>query len=287
MGLMVEAKQARPDGVTGVRPSPTLWKLDLSAALWWGLPALIVATLFGLWEAWVRLANVAEWLLPPPSAIFEELGSSRGLLWTHTLVTLQEVLIGFSLALGAGIILAVGIAFSRVVQRSLYPFVIASQTIPIIAIAPLLLIWVGYGTTPKVIVVALISFFPIVVNMVDGLKSVDADMVNMMRTFGASRWQVFTKLQVPSSLPYLFTGVKIGVAVSVIGAVIGEWVGASEGLGYLMTRSIPQFQTERVFAALFILSAMGISLFLLAAVIERLALPWHHTNKVRRVMGES
>jgi len=284
---MAEAKLAPPGCVTVVRSSPTLWKLDLSTALWWGLPAFIVVALFGLWEAWARLADVAEWLLPRPSAIFEELGSSRGLLWTHTLVTLQEVLIGFSLALGAGIILAVGIAFSRVVQRSLYPFVIASQTIPIIAIAPLLLIWVGYGTTPKVIVVALISFFPIVVNMVDGLKSVDADMVNMMRTFGASRWQIFTKLQVPSSLPYLFTGIKIGVAVSVIGAVIGEWVGASEGLGYLMTRSIPQFQTERVFAALFILSAMGISLFLFAAVIERLALPWHYAEKRQRAIRES
>ena len=284
---MAEAKIAPSTGATravgaGTRPH----KPDLSGVAWGGLPVFVIAVLFGAWEASVRLADVAEWLLPPPSKIFAELYNSRDLLWTHTLVTLQEVLLGFAVALGAGVVLALGIAFSRLIQRSLYPFVIASQTIPIIAIAPLLLIWVGYGIMPKVIVVALIAFFPIVVNMVDGLKAVDPDMVSMMRTFGASRWQVFTKLQVPTSLPYLFSGVKIAVAVSVIGAVIGEWVGASRGLGYLMTRSIPQFQTDRVFAAIFILSVMGIVLFLVAALAEKIALPWHHTERRRRAMGE-
>ncbi len=266
--------------------APTRWpggspRPYLTSALWWGLPALIIAGALGAWEASVRLANVADWMLPPPSAIFAELYQSRALLWTHTLVTLQEVLIGFAVALTLGVSLALGIAFSRLVQRSVYPFVIASQTVPVIAIAPLLLIWVGYGMTPKVIVVALICFFPIVVNMVDGLKSVDADMVKMMKTFGASRWQIFSKLQVPSSLPFLFSGVKIAVAVSVIGAVIGEWVGASQGLGYLMTRSIPQFQTERVFAAIFILAVMGVMLFVIAAVVERVSLPWYHAEKQR------
>jgi len=169
-------------------------------------------------------------------------------------------------------------AFSRLLHRGLYPFVIASQTVPIVAIAPLLLIWVGYGLTAKVIVVALISFFPIVVNMIDGIKSVDVDMVDMMRSFGASKWQVFTKLQVPSSLPYLFSGVKIAASVSVIGAVIGEWVGSSRGLGYLMTRSIPQFQTDRVFAAIFILAFLGVALFILAVLAERLALPWRRAT---------
>ena len=139
---------------------------------------------------------------------------------------------------------------------------IASQTIPIIVIAPMLLVWVGYGLAPKVIVVALISFFPIVVNMVDGLKSVDRDMVNLMRTLGAHRLQVFFKVQAPTSLPYLFSGMRVAIAVSVIGAVIGEWVGSSEGLGYLMIRSKPQFLTERVFAAIAILSAMGVGLFI-------------------------
>jgi ABC-type nitrate/sulfonate/bicarbonate transport system permease component len=138
----------------------------------------------------------------------------------------------------------------------------------------MLLIWVGYGLAPKVIVVALISFFPIVVNMVDGLKSVDPDEVSLMQTLGANRWQIFLKLQTPTSMPLLFSGMRVAIAVSVIGAVIGEWVGSSEGLGYLMIRSKPQFLTERVFAAIAILSAMGVGLFALVGLAERLALPW-------------
>ena len=191
---------------------------------------------------------------------------------------------GFGLALAGGIILAAGIAFSQTVERAIYPFVVASQTIPVIVIAPLLLIWVGYGLAPKVIVVALIAFFPIVVNMVDGLKSVDVDEVNLMRTLGASRWQTFLKVQVPSSLPFLFSGIRIAIAVSVIGAVIGEWVGSSEGLGYLMIRSKPQFLTERVFAAMVVLSAMGVALFVAVGVFERLAIPWWHNERRHRAL---
>jgi len=207
------------------------------------------------------------------------------LLMNHAAVTIKEVVVGFALAFWVGVVLAVAIAYSRLLERTVYPFVIASQTIPIIAIAPLLLIWLGYGLSPKVIVVALISFFPIVVNMVDGLKAVDSDMVAMMRTLGASRWQIFTKLQVPSSLPFLFSGTKVGIAVSVIGAVIGEWVGGRAGLGYLMTISVPYFLTARVFAAVFILSLMGIALFLAVTILERLLLRWYHTEQRQKAMG--
>jgi ABC-type nitrate/sulfonate/bicarbonate transport system permease component len=245
----------------------------------WLPPVVIIVCVLGVWEGLVRLFVVPEWLLPAPSAIGVELHDSASLLWGHTLVTLEEVLIGFGLALGVGIFLAIGIAYSRLLERSVYPFVIASQTIPIIAIAPLLLIWLGYGLSPKIVVVALISFFPIVVNMVDGLKAVDVDMIDMMRTMGASRWQIFTKLQMPSSLPSLFSGTKIAIAVSVIGAVIGEWVGARAGLGYLMTVSAPYFLTARVFAAIFILSVMGIALFVTVALLERVLLPWYHSQR--------
>jgi ABC-type nitrate/sulfonate/bicarbonate transport system permease component len=238
----------------------------------------------GLWELWVQVGDVPRWQLPAPSAIARELVNSHDLLWNHTLVTLQEVLLGFLVALASGILLAIAIAYSRILERSVYPLVIASQTIPIIAIAPLLLIWVGYGIAPKVIVAALISFFPIAVNTVDGLKSVDPDMVNMMRTLGASRWQIFTKLQIPTALPYLFSGVRVGIAISVIGAVIGEWVGASAGLGYLMTYSQPLFLTARVFAAIVVLSLMGIILFVLASLAQRLMLPWYYTEKRARTL---
>ena len=165
---------------------------------------------------------------------------------------------------------------------ALYPFIIASQTVPIIVIAPMLLVWIGYGLTPKIIVVALISFFPIVVNTVDGMRSVDSDMHKMMRTMGANRWTIFLKVQVPISMPYLFSGLRVAIAVSVIGAVIGEWVGSSEGLGYLMIRSKPQFQTERVFAAIAILSVMGIVLFASIGLLERFLIPWWHKEKEGR-----
>ena len=247
--------------------------LDRTVRRW--LPALIIVLgILVVWEAYVRIFDVQTWLLPAPSAIGVALIEDAGLLRRHTGVTLSEIMVGFALALASGVLLAAAIGISRTLERALYPFIIASQTIPIIVIAPMLLIWVGYGLAPKVIVVALISFFPIVVNMVDGLKSVDRDMVNLMRTLGANRRQIFFKVQVPTSLPYLFSGMRVAIAVSVIGAVIGEWVGSSEGLGYLMLRSKPQFLTERVFASIVILSVMGIALFASVGIIQRLAIPW-------------
>ena len=250
---------------------------------WQGwLPALvIVVAIVALWE-WVVASNdIPHWKLPAPSSIGGELWASRMMLLEHTWVTLGEVLIGLAVALASGVLLAWLINLSRTLERVIYPSVIASQTIPIIVIAPLLLIWLGYGIQHKVIVVALISFFPIVVNTVDGLKSADPDVINMLRTLGANRWQVFRKVQVPASLPFLFSGVKIAVTVSVIGAVIGEWVGSSEGLGYLAIRSKSQFLSERVYAIVVLLSLMGIGLFLIAAALERALLPWYHNQRRR------
>ncbi len=250
-----------------------------AAAGRWAAPMLLVLLALGAWELCVLLFEIRAWLLPAPSAIAVALVEDAGLLARHSWVTLEEVIVGFGAALFCGVSLGVGIALSRTVERSLYPFVIASQTIPIIVIAPLLLIWFGYGLTPKIIVVALIAFFPLAVNTVDGLKSVDQDTVNLMRTLGANRLQILVKAQLPSALPYLFSGARVAVAVSVIGAVIGEWVGSSEGLGYLMIRSKPQFLTERVFAAITLLSAMGVGLFLLVGVVERLTIPWSHARR--------
>ncbi len=236
---------------------------------------LIVVAIFILWEVLVNIQNIPDWLLPPPSEIFKSLYLDFSKLLDHTLVTLQEILIGFFVALIFGFAIASAIGLSNTVEKSLYPFLISLQTIPIIVIAPMLLVWVGYGLLPKIIVVALISFFPIVVNTADGMKSLDTDMKKLLLTMGASKWQIFRKIMVPSSLPYLFSGVRIAVSLSVIGAVIGEWVGSSEGLGYLMIRSKPQFLTELVFASIFILSAIGIGLFLLVGILEKLIIPWY------------
>ena len=280
----------------GERPPPLLPELEkerpiavaprhrLRALMQWVLPVSIIVAVIGVWQGYVALYDVPAWKLPAPSAIGTELVNGRSLLLRHTWVTLQEVLIGFGLALGAGVLLAILIAYSRTLERAVYPFVIASQTVPIIVIAPLLLIWVGYGLAPKVIIVVLIAFFPIVVNTVDGLKSVDADMINLMRTLGASRWQVFTKVQVPTSLPFLFSGTKVAITLSVIGAVIGEWVGASAGLGYLTRISVPLFLTARSFAAVVILAVMGVSLFVVVVALERFLLPWYHTERRQRAL---
>lgn len=242
----------------------------------WTSALVLIAAVLAAWEAAISLNDVPGWKAPAPSGIGQELWMSRGLLADHTWITFKEVIAGFGIAFGAGVITASLITWSRTLRLVLYPPVVASATIPWIVVAPLLLIWVGYGMQHKVIVVALISFFPIVVNTVDGLNSANPGMVNLLRSMGAGRWQIFRKVQVPGSLPSVFTGVRIGVTVAVIGAVVGEWVGSSEGLGYLALRSKSQFLSDRVYASIFLLSAMGIGLFLLARVIERLALPWRY-----------
>ncbi|MGB3305837.1 MAG: ABC transporter permease [Thermomicrobiales bacterium] len=251
------------------------------AANRWVWPLLILILLLLIWEAAVRVADTPRWMLPPPSAIYDSFRTDHSLLLRHTRVTLVEVLIGFGLALVAGITVGIAIDASRVLERAIYPLIIASQTIPMVALAPLLLIWFGYGLTPKVLITALVCFFPIAVNTVDGLRVADRETLAMLSSMGASAWQRFRLVKIPASLPSLFTGARIAITFSVIGAVFGELVGASEGLGYLMQRSAAQFQTARVFAAIVILSLMGIGLFSLVTLLERVLLPW------RRFVTES
>ncbi|MDQ3695136.1 MAG: ABC transporter permease [Chloroflexota bacterium] len=254
--------------MTGQRRNPG------SRAWHWIAPLLLIAAGLAVWETVVRVRQVPSWLLPPPSAVAETLVVERALLFEHGIVTLSEVLLGFGLALIAGVLFAIAIDSSPALDRSLYPLLVASQTVPVPALAPLLLIWFGYGLLPKVLVTALIAFFPIVVNLVEGLRSTDPEVIAMLRTFGAGRWARFRLARLPSALPFLFAGARIGVAVAVIGAVFGELVGARAGLGYLLTRAMAQFQTERVVAAIFLLSLMGVGLFAIVAVSERLLLPW-------------
>ncbi len=237
-------------------------------------PLLILLGFFLVWEVAVRIANTPRWMLPPPSAIIESFRTEYRLLLQHTWVTLIEVLLGFGLALLAGLAVGIAIDASRILERAIYPLIIASQTIPMVALAPLMLIWFGYGLTPKILITALIGFFPIAVNTVDGLKSTDREMLALLRSMGASRWARFRLARVPAALPLIFSGARVAITFCVIGAVFGELVGASEGLGYLMERAASQLQTARVFAAIFILALMGIGLFSLVTLLERLALPW-------------
>lgn len=237
-------------------------------------PTLVIGVLLAIWEIAVRLTDTPRWMLPAPTDIARSFRDDAALLLMHTRVTLTEVLIGFAIALVGGLLTGIAIDSSRLAERALYPLLIASQTIPMVVLAPLFLIWFGYGLLPKVLITALVAYFPLAVNTVDGLKSTDRELMQLLTSMGASRWQTFRLAKVPSALPLVFSGARISVAFSVIGAVFGEFVGAKAGLGYLMDRSAPMFETPRVFACIVILAVMGVSLFLLVSLTERLALPW-------------
>ena len=240
----------------------------------WAAPAALLALLVGGWELLAKLGHVENWLLPAPSEVASALWEDRDLLAPDAWVTAREVLLGFGLAVAIGVAIAILLHLSPVLRRAAYPLVVASQAIPVVVIAPILVIWFGFGITPKLIVIALICFFPIVVNMLDGLEGTDSDQVKMMRTLGASRFDLLRRLELPASLPFLFSGAKVAVAVAVIGAVFGELVGSDAGLGHAIQVGTAQLETARVFAAVLILSLMAIALFGLIALIERRAVPW-------------
>jgi putative hydroxymethylpyrimidine transport system permease protein len=246
----------------------------------WALPALIIVALLGAWELaarWDVIAdalNIEPFLVPAPSEIAQALWEDRDLLADNGWVTLQEVLLGFACAVAAGLGFATLLHLSETLRRAFYPLLVASQTIPIIVVAPILVVWFGFGIGPKLAIIALICFFPITVNTLDGLRAVDPDAVKMLRTLDASRWQVFRRLEAPTALPYAFSGAKVAVAVAVIGAVFGEWSGATEGLGVVMNTANANLLVARMFAAVVVLAVMAICLFGLLALLERKVVRW-------------
>lgn len=260
--------------MTGTRTEGTSATNGWARPAQWLLPALLIVAALSIWELWVRIDNTPDWLLPAPSDIARSLITDWRLLLRHTWVTLQEVLLGFAAALIAGALLAAALDASPVLKRATYPLIVASQAIPIVALAPLLLVWFGYGLLPKVIVTGLVAFFPIVVTTYDGLRSTDRETLDLLRTMGASRWTRFRLMKVPSALPSLFSGARIGVAVAVIGAVFGEYVGAKAGLGYLMNISSGRLLTDRVFACIVLLALLAIGLFGTVSWLESRLLPW-------------
>jgi putative hydroxymethylpyrimidine transport system permease protein len=243
-------------------------------------PALVVVGLLGAWELaarWDLLAdafNIEPFLIPAPSEIAEALWEDRDLLADNAWVTLQEVVLGFACALAAGLAFAVLMHLSETLRRAFYPLLVASQTVPIVVLAPILVLWFGFGIGPKLVIIALICFFPITVNALDGLRSVDPDAVKMMRTLDAGRWALFRRVEAPSALPYAFSGAKIAIAIAPIGALFGELSGATEGLGVVIDRANAQLLVPRMFAAVVVLSAMAITLFAALALLERKVIRW-------------
>jgi putative hydroxymethylpyrimidine transport system permease protein len=235
--------------------------------------ALIVAILVA-WEVIVRAAHVPEYLLPSPTEILADLKTDWVILWPAMWVTLREVLIGFVIATVAGVGLAVLLHLYGPLRRAMYPILIGSQTIPIIVLAPILVILLGYGILPKLVIVALICFFPIVVNGLDGLRAVDDDFIRMMYTLDATRWGIFRRVEFPGALPSFFSGMRIAATFASIGAVFGEWSGSNAGLGYVMLAATPNLLTSRIFAAILILTVISLVLFGLVSLLERIFVPW-------------
>jgi ABC-type nitrate/sulfonate/bicarbonate transport system permease component len=246
----------------------------------WLPPVVIALVLLGLWQLAASadvIANalrIEPFLVPAPSDIARSLWTDRSLLVDNGWVTLQEVLAGFAVSIVAGVGFAVVLHLSPTLRRAFYPLLVASQTVPIVVVAPILVVWLGFGIGPKLAIIALICFFPITVNTLDGLRSVDPDLVKMMRTLDAGRWRTLSGVEAPTALPYFFSGAKIAVAVAVIGAVFGEWAGSSSGLGHLIQQASAQLQTARTFAAVVVLSVLAIALFGLLAALERRVAWW-------------
>lgn len=238
------------------------------------IAALVLVALLGGWEAYVRVSGIDELLLPAPSAVAQAIYDDRGLLWDNFTVTAGEIGLGIAAAVVVGLVCAVAIHFSPLLRRALYPLLVGSQTIPIPVVAPLLVVWFGFDLGPKILIIALVCFFPIVVPTLDALGRVDAGQRKLMRTFGASRWQTFRMVEAPAALPGLFTGAKLSVAIAAIAAILAEQAGTEKGIGRMVDQALAQFETPRAYAAVVVLSVFAISLFGALTLAERKLLPW-------------
>lgn len=233
----------------------------------WPSALLLVAAL-AAWELAVGVLDVSSFVLAKPTEIAAETWTSRELLTEATWITTQEIVYGFGISIVVGVLLAVCIARFRWLERSLYPLVILFQVVPKVALAPIFILWFGYDLTPKLLLVVVIAFFPITLNMLVGLKSIDADLLLVMQSVGSSRNQILTRIQIPTSLPYLFAGMRIAITFSVIGAVVAEFAGAQNGLGYLIQFASTQLDTQLMFAALTVVSLLGLALYYGMSLVE-------------------
>ena len=238
-------------------------------------PLALLAAAVGIWELVVRAAHVPDYLFPAPTAVASSFGGNAGLLWHASLVTLREILLGYLLAVAVALALAVVLHFSAALRRALLPILVLSQTVPTVLLAPILAILLGYGIEPKLVVVAVVCFFPIVVNAVDGLRSADSELMRMMRTLHGGRLAIFRRVELPGALPAMFSGARVAATYAAVGAVFGEWAGSSSGLGFVILQAQPALETARIFAAILVLSALALALYALVALAERLLVPWH------------
>ena len=245
------------------------------------IPLVLVAGL-GLWEWGVHRFNIPAFIAPAPSAVFAALvgGLRSGLFLAHFWITLSETLAGFLIAAVSGIVLGAVVAQFRLVEQTMYPYLVALQTLPKIAIAPLIIVWFGFGISSKVVIASMVGFFPVLVNVIVGLKTVDQSKLDLMRSLNATRWQTFRLVKFPNALPFVFAGLDIAIVFSVLGAIVGEFVGAQRGLGNLILQFNFSLDIAAVFAVLILLSIMGVALHLIMQVIQKRVIFWAEPEQV-------
>jgi ABC-type nitrate/sulfonate/bicarbonate transport system permease component len=259
-----------------LEPRPRAARRRRRAAAGLVLPPLVFGALVvALWQGYVAVSGVREGTLPSPAEVARALFDERSLLLSSAGTTLAEIALGYAVAVVVGIALAALASSSHLIERALYPWLVASQMIPIPALAPIVVLWTGFDIRPRLIVIALVSFFPVAVNTIDGLRATDPELVGLLRTLGAGRWSIFRIARLPNALPYVFSGLRVAAAFAVIGAVFAEWVGTSSGgLGYLILSYSSQTLTADVFAAVVVLAVIGVAMFGLVGLAERLLIPW-------------
>jgi ABC-type nitrate/sulfonate/bicarbonate transport system permease component len=253
----------------------------------WGPPVLLVALLVLLWEVYVRVSGLDPIVLPPPSRVIGSLWDAREVAAGHLAPTLVEALAGCAVSVLLATLTAIALDRWSPVRRAVEPLLVTSQTIPIVAIAPLFVIWFGFGLLPKVVIVVLVTFFPVTVALLDGFGRVDPEATRLLRSLGATSRQMFRFLRWPSALPSLFTGLRISVVYAVIGAIFGEYVGASEGLGIWMKLSQNSFRTDLVFAAILLTAIVSLTLYVAVGLVERFVVPWSPPIRARALATEA
>ena len=243
----------------------------------WVTNAAVFIVLIAAWDIAVRLSNVQGVVVPPPAEVLKSIIDglvTRGIYWDHIWVTVIETLAGFAIGSAVGLALGVLVGEVALLRQTLYPYIIAFQTVPKVAVAPLFVIWFGFGLASKVAIAATISFFPIVVNVISGLDSADHNKIEMLKVFGASKWQQFWLAKAPSALPFLFAGLDIAIVLSIIGAIVAEFVGAQRGIGYLIMQYNFNLNTAGIFALLVVLSLIGVALHFLVVAVQRRTIFW-------------
>jgi ABC-type nitrate/sulfonate/bicarbonate transport system permease component len=240
-----------------------------------------VASAFVIWEIYVRLSGISPLMLPAPSRVLEQIALNRALLWDNTLPTIKATLAGFTLSLVVAFVLSIVLDFMLRVRRALFPIFVVSQTLPLVAIAPLVVLWFGFDLTPKILLVALVTFFPMLVALVDGYEATDPEIEDLLRSMGASRRVVFRTARLPSAMPYFFAGLRISITYAVVAAIFAEYVGARAGLGIVILNAKNSFRPDLVLAAVVISSALTLVLFAITATLQRVVLRWRNVGDGR------